>query len=43
MNDCVGTSPEMKGLVHDTITGKENLQQIMCNTAKEWFENPTVK
>ena len=40
MDDYVGTSLEMKRLfeVHDTSTGKENLQQVICNTAKEWFE-----
>ena len=29
--------------VHDTSTGKENLQQIICNTAKEWFEKSNVE
>ena len=40
MDEYVGTLLEMKGLfkVHDTSARKENLQQIICSTAKEWFE-----
>ena len=35
----------MKGLfiVHDTSAVKENLQRIICSTAKEWFEKSNAE
>ena len=40
MGEYVGTALEMKGLfkTHDNNAAKENIQQIICSTAKEWFE-----
>ena len=40
MDEYVGNAKEMKGLfkTHDTNAMKENVQQIVCSTAKEWFE-----
>ena len=40
MDVYFGTALEIKGLfkVHDTSAVKENLQQMICSTNKEWFE-----
>ena len=40
MDEYVGTALEMKGLfkTHDSNAALENIQQMVCGTAKEWFE-----
>ena len=45
MDKCVGTAIAIKGLfkTHDTNAVKENIQQIICSTAKEWFKKTESK
>ena len=45
MEEYVGTALEMKGWfkIHDANAVKENLQQILCSTAKEWFEKTNAE
>ena len=40
MDDFVGTAKDLRGLfkIHTPTTVDSNLQQIICSTAKEWFE-----
>ena len=40
MNEFKGSASELRGLfrIHTSTTVDSNLQQIICSTAKEWFE-----
>ena len=40
MDEFVGTAKDLRGLfkIHTSTTVDSNLQQIICSTAKEWFE-----
>ena len=40
MDEFVGIATELRGLfkIHTSTAVGSNLQQIMCSTAKEWFE-----
>ena len=39
--EYIGTAVEIKGLFNTHVTNavKENIQQMICSTAKQWFEN----
>ena len=45
MDEYVGTALEMKGLfkTHDSNAALENIQQMVCSTAKEWFKKMKMK
>ena len=45
MDQFVGTATELSVLfkIHASNTVDENLQQIVCSTAKEWFEKTEGK
>ena len=40
MDEFVGTATELRGLfkIHASKTADENFQQLICHTAKEWFD-----
>ena len=40
MDEFVGTSTELRGLfkIHTSTAVDSNLQQVICSTAKEWYE-----
>ena len=45
MDEFVGTATELRGLfkIHTSTAVDSNLQQIICSTAKEWYEKSEVK
>ena len=45
MDEFVGTATELRGLfkIHASNVVDENLQQIICSTAKEWFDKTDGK
>ena len=45
MDEFVGTATELRGLfkIHTSTAVDSNLQQIICSTAKEWFEKSEGK
>ena len=45
MDEYVGTASELRGLfkIHTSTAVDSNLQQIICSTAKEWYEKSEGK
>ena len=45
MDEFVGTAKDLRGLfkIHTSTAVDSNLQQIICSTAKEWFEKSEGK
>ena len=45
MDESVGTAKDLRGLfkIHTSTAVDSNLQQIICSTAKEWFEKSEGK